>query len=424
MIKSAFVPLARSRIRWLIERNDQLTFMKKHILMTIIGASLFAAGAVEVYAEKVKLSELPAAVQTAVKAQTGSAEIEDIDKEIRNGRVVYEVAFKRNGQHTELLVGADGTVLEGGGVSTPAPPGAIVSSVSKVKIPLAGARKVPLDEVPLAVQNVIRTQAGQARIEDIDKGVLNGKTVYEAAFKKEGENIELRVAEDGNILTETKSEGLMATLNAFPAAVQKTIRTQAGPGQIVDVDKNVQKNATIYAAEFQRDGKNQVIHVAEDGALLRHRIKKAARGEQIISSWEPRKVTMNEVPAIVQNTIRSQAGRDRIEDIDRMVKDGRTVYQAAFKRYGKHTELLVAEDGSIVQGTPTVAKRGSLFGPTVTELPRAVQNTIKAAQLGGGEVANIERQVRNGRTVFAVELDQRGKTREIVIAEDGSIVGE
>jgi uncharacterized membrane protein YkoI len=419
MIKSAIAPLARALIRWLFKRNNR-EVMKKHIVIINIVAGLLAATAVEAYAEKVKLSELPAAAQTAVKAQAGSAEIEDIDKEIRNGRVVYEVAFKRNGQHTELIVGADGSVLEGG-IIKPALPG---TKLSNVKNPLAGAQKVSLDEVPRVVRNVIRTQAAGAPVEDIDKGVLNGKTVYEAAFKKDGENIELRVAEDGNIITETKSEGLIASLNAFPAAVQKTIRAQAGPGQIVEVDKSVQKNATVYGAEFQRDGKNQVIHVAEDGTLLRHRVKRAGRGEQILSSLEPRKVTMNELPASVQNTIRSQAGRERIEDVDRLVKDGRIMYQAAYKKNGKHTELLVAEDGSLIHGTSTVVTRGSLFGPTVSELPKAVQNTIKAAQFGGAEVANIERQVRNGRTVYGVELDQRGKTREILIAEDGSLVGE
>src|SRR5439155_13317467 len=110
-----------------------------------------------------------------------------------------------NGQHTELTVAEDGTVIRGEPTiarATPASPEAAA--------PLRDARKVTFNELPSAVQNSIRGQAGPAAIEDIDKGTLNGRVVYEAAFKKDGRHTELRVAEDGSLV------GTVAAQTATP----------------------------------------------------------------------------------------------------------------------------------------------------------------------------------------------------------------
>src|SRR5688572_10713799 len=68
-------------------------------LVLLSGALVFPA-----YAEKVKFEQLPADMQAKIRAQTGSAVIEDIDRETRNGKTIYEVAFKKNGQHTEVQI--------------------------------------------------------------------------------------------------------------------------------------------------------------------------------------------------------------------------------------------------------------------------------------------------------------------------------
>ena len=49
-------------------------------------------------------------------------------------------------------------------------------------------------------EEAITAQAAGATIEDIDKGIVNGQTVYEAAFKKDGKTYELQVKEDGTVL--------------------------------------------------------------------------------------------------------------------------------------------------------------------------------------------------------------------------------
>ena len=69
-------------------------------------------------------------------------------------------------------------------------------------VPLGGAVKVQLESLPPKVQSAIKNHAKGAAIEDIDRGTLNGKVVYEAAFKRDNRTVEVRVTEDGNVLGE------------------------------------------------------------------------------------------------------------------------------------------------------------------------------------------------------------------------------
>src|SRR5690348_3295119 len=74
-----------------------------------------------------------------------------------------------------------------------------VSSQAETKW-LSASSKLDFKDAPPAVQNAVKAQAGAAQIEDIEKGTLDGRTVYEAAFKRNGQHTELRVAEDGTIV--------------------------------------------------------------------------------------------------------------------------------------------------------------------------------------------------------------------------------
>lgn len=254
------------------------------------GAAPAAAGAVSGDgSRKVSLNETPAAVQRTIKAQAGSAPVEDIDRETKGGKTTYEAAFKKNGVQTELLVAEDGRILRGSGGSSGV---AGVTTTADASAPLGSASKVQLNEVPTAAQTAIKAQAGSAPIEDIDKGTLNGRTVYEAAFKRNGVHTELRVAEDGTVLSGAGTPIVEAAGAATtPAAAVRPAPLSDGSG----------------------------------------------------------KVQFSELPAAVQKTLRDQAGAAAIEDIDRETKGGKTTYEAAFKKNGVNTEVRVSEDGTIVK---------------------------------------------------------------------------
>ena len=56
-------------------------------------------------------------------------------------------------------------------------------------------------EAPRPVQNTIQHMANGARVEDFGRGEWNGRTVYQAAFKRNGQNVELQILDDGSVLT-------------------------------------------------------------------------------------------------------------------------------------------------------------------------------------------------------------------------------
>ena len=66
-------------------------------LVLLSGALAFPA-----FAEKVKFEDLPSGLQEKIRSQVGgSAKIQDIDRNTRDGKTIYEVGYKKDGQHNE-----------------------------------------------------------------------------------------------------------------------------------------------------------------------------------------------------------------------------------------------------------------------------------------------------------------------------------
>src|SRR5262245_9957415 len=101
----------------------------------------------------------------------------------------------------------------------------------------ACADKVPLTQLPEAVQKAIREQSRGETLEHVERESKNGQTFYEAEFKREGLNRHVTFAADGTVvpekhLTDLFSKEPSMTLNELPAAVQKTVKEQQGGREI------------------------------------------------------------------------------------------------------------------------------------------------------------------------------------------------
>jgi hypothetical protein len=60
-------------------------------------------------------------------------------------------------------------------------------------------------------------------------------------------------------------------------------------------------------------------------------------------------VPLDQVPAAVRATIEREVGDGRIKEIDRDRRDGRRVYEVEFTRDDKDHEVLIAEDGTVLE---------------------------------------------------------------------------
>ncbi len=61
--------------------------------------------------------------------------------------------------------------------------------------------KVTLDQLPAAVKDTLLKEVGKGTISDIDKETEDGKTIYEADATIDGKNWEIKIAEDGKLIS-------------------------------------------------------------------------------------------------------------------------------------------------------------------------------------------------------------------------------
>ncbi len=62
--------------------------------------------------KKVKMNDLPSSVRSTFQKEAAGGQIEELRKETRNGKTIYEGEVVSNGKGTDLEVAADGTLLE------------------------------------------------------------------------------------------------------------------------------------------------------------------------------------------------------------------------------------------------------------------------------------------------------------------------
>jgi hypothetical protein len=156
-----------------------------------------------------------------------------------------------------------------------------------------------------------------------------------------------------------------------------------------------------------------------------------------------KKVQFNELPAVVQNTVKAHAGEARIEDIDYgTLSQPKKVYEVAYKQNGRHTELRVGEDGTvidtIVEGKSTGAHaalaaapgakipydagfEGSLKNPkkvSYNTLPAHVRQIVQERKKDA-KVEDVEKGQMVYGTAYQIAYKKNNKHVELRVSEDG-----
>ena len=313
----------------------------------------------------------------------------------------------------------------------------------------AFADKVTETQLPPAVLRTLTQEKGTDTVKDIEKETRNGQTVYEVELNRRGLNPKLVIAEDGSLVRDARERAETVTnppgavsariptmrLEEVPAPVRKTIEQHAAGRKVADIDRETWDGKTVYEVEFAQTGRNEQIHVGEDGTLLKHEGKTPAARSTASELKGPMIGTrFSDTPPAVQATIKREANGAEIADIDKERRDGRVLYEVEFKNPGKNIEIHVAEDGNIVQdsrrdvraqGAPGSAPqtrtgtRGNNL--TLDQAPPAVQAAIRANG-DAASVKEIERGEKGGRTVYTVEFQKEGRNTKLQIAEDGTVI--
>jgi uncharacterized membrane protein YkoI len=135
--------------------------------VVLMAATVFGAE------KRVKMENLPPAVQKTVQQQSKGATIRGLSQDVEDGKTFYEAELKVNGHNKDLLIDATGAVVE-------------------------IEEEVPLDSVPAAAKAAIEKGARKGKIATVESVTQNNSIVaYEAKIKTAGKNSEVRVTPDG-----------------------------------------------------------------------------------------------------------------------------------------------------------------------------------------------------------------------------------
>jgi uncharacterized membrane protein YkoI len=142
------------------------------VAMTALVAGLATAQDSE---KKVKMSDLPAAVQQAVKEHGKDAKLRGLATEMDKGKKVYEAEFTVAGHSKDVTFDADGHVV----------------SVEE---------ETPLANIPAPARAAIQSAAGKGKVLEVETVTEDGKTFYEAQIKTGGKKSEVKVDAAGTLV--------------------------------------------------------------------------------------------------------------------------------------------------------------------------------------------------------------------------------
>ena len=153
--------------------NSHFTGKRQKIAFLLI-LSLFISTA---GARDVSLSELPQAVRVTIERETKGFDIEDIDRDRDDGKVVYEVeAESADGRRTEFVVAEDGSLIKLDG-------------------------QIRSEDLPGPIAEAVRKAVGDVVFFRIRRRVSpNEKLKYDIEADTEDTEIHLQIAGDGSII--------------------------------------------------------------------------------------------------------------------------------------------------------------------------------------------------------------------------------
>jgi hypothetical protein len=150
--------------------------MKTNLILAIAASGLLLAGTSSAQEKKIKRSDLPPAVEKTVAAESTGATIKGFSTEKEKGETFYEAEMMINGHSKDVLIAADGTVVE-------------------------VEEQVVLDSLSADVKAGLQAKAGKGKILKVESLSKKGKLVaYEAKVETNGKKSEVQVGPDGKPL--------------------------------------------------------------------------------------------------------------------------------------------------------------------------------------------------------------------------------
>jgi len=144
--------------------------------MIVLTGCLAVAGSATAQEKKIKRSDLPAAVEKTVVAESKGATIRGFSEEKEKGKTTYELQMTVNGHSKDLQMDESGVVIE-------------------------VEEQVALEALPTEARTSLQAKAGRGRITKVESITKKNRLVaYEAQVDTDGKKSEVQVGADGKPL--------------------------------------------------------------------------------------------------------------------------------------------------------------------------------------------------------------------------------
>jgi hypothetical protein len=144
-----------------------------------------------------QFAALPPAVQNTIRAEAGSASIEDITKDTGSGRVIYRVTFQNSGLIQPLTIAADGSLLDQDMMVV-----AVGAPHESEKVLTGGAvGAMSLNDLPPAAVKGVQTYAPDGQVDTVVRQISGNQITYLVTFK-DRMHPPVQVTANGTILPE------------------------------------------------------------------------------------------------------------------------------------------------------------------------------------------------------------------------------
>jgi uncharacterized membrane protein YkoI len=140
--------------------------LKTSFAMLLIVVSAAAAE------KKIKLQEMPAAVQQAVNDQSKGAVIRGFGQEVENGKTLYEMELTVGGHAKDVTFDGAGKVV-------------------------SMEEEVALESIATPAREAIQKAVGKGKLQKVESVTENGSSFYEASIRKAGKSSEFKVDATG-----------------------------------------------------------------------------------------------------------------------------------------------------------------------------------------------------------------------------------
>jgi glucose/arabinose dehydrogenase len=193
-----------------------------------------------------------------------------------------------------------------------------------------------------------------------------------------------------------------------PAAVQKTLHDETKGAKIETVNKVVTDGETAYWTSLVLGGRTYELEVTEKGQLV-----------EMTLAVDEADVQFSDLPAAVQKTFQSETRDAKLEVVHKDLKYGVPIFEAVAPLGGKDYEVVVAEDGTLVEKMLLIEDDEV----ELADCPAHVQKMFKD-EARGGEVKAITRSSGIHKRVYEGEITIHGLSYFLEVAESGMLISK